>query len=137
MAADVWSVTSYNESAPRRTGDRSLEPPASYRGSAGSLYREGARRRGRARDRVVGLHEGRAGPAHAVDRRQAPTLGTDGFGRSENREHLRRFFEISAEAIAQTTLAALAREGKIDAQRAAAAIAELGFDREKPDPSRA
>ena len=43
------------------------------------------------------------------------SLGTDGFGRSENREHLRKFFEISAEAIVQATLSALAREGKIDA----------------------
>ena len=35
------------------------------------------------------------------------SLGTDGFGRSENREHLRHFFEISAEAIVQATLSAL------------------------------
>src|SRR5262249_20675235 len=61
-------------------------------------------------------------------------LGTDGFGRSENREYLRRFFEISAEAIAQATPSALAREGKIDAQRAEAAISELGFQQDKPDP---
>ena len=62
------------------------------------------------------------------------TLGTDGFGRSENREHLRKFFEISAEAIVQATLSTLAREGKIDGERARAAIAELGFDAEAPDP---
>src|SRR5579872_2843076 len=62
------------------------------------------------------------------------TLGTDGFGRSENREHLRRFFEISAEAIVQATLSTLAREGKIDGERARAAIAELGFNAEAPDP---
>jgi hypothetical protein len=45
------------------------------------------------------------------------TLGTDGFGRSENREHLRHFFETSAEAIAQATLSTLAREGKLDPER--------------------
>ncbi len=64
------------------------------------------------------------------------SLGTDGFGRSENREHLRRFFEISAEAIVQATLSALARSGAIPAQKAEVAIAELGFHPEKRDPAR-
>jgi pyruvate dehydrogenase E1 component len=64
------------------------------------------------------------------------SLGTDGFGRSENREHLRHFFEISAEAIAQATLAALARSGALNVHRAEAAIAELGFSQDKPDPAR-
>jgi len=64
------------------------------------------------------------------------SLGTDGFGRSENREHLRRFFEISAEAIAQATLSALSRSGAIPADKAAAAIAELGFHPEKRDPAK-
>ncbi len=63
------------------------------------------------------------------------SLGTDGFGRSENREHLRHFFEITAEAIAQATLAALAKSGAINVHRAEAAIAELGFSQEKPDPA--
>jgi pyruvate dehydrogenase E1 component len=64
------------------------------------------------------------------------SLGTDGFGRSENREHLRRFFEISAEAIAQATLSALARQGAIPAMKAEVAIAELGFHPEKRDPAK-
>jgi pyruvate dehydrogenase E1 component len=63
------------------------------------------------------------------------SLGTDGFGRSENREHLRHFFEISAEAIAQATLSALAKTGAINVHRAEAAIAELGFSPEKPNPA--
>ena len=63
------------------------------------------------------------------------SLGTDGFGRSENREHLRHFFEISAEAIVQATLSALARSGAINVHRAESAIAELGFSQEKPDPA--
>ncbi|HML16461.1 MAG TPA: hypothetical protein VK419_05525, partial [Bryobacteraceae bacterium] len=64
------------------------------------------------------------------------SLGTDGFGRSENREHLRHFFEISAEAIVQAALAALARSGAVNPMRAEVAIAELGFHPEKRDPSR-
>jgi pyruvate dehydrogenase E1 component len=65
------------------------------------------------------------------------TLGTDGFGRSDNREHLRRHFEINAESIAAAALSRLAREGKFDAQRAHNALQELGVNSEKIDPARA
>jgi pyruvate dehydrogenase E1 component len=61
-------------------------------------------------------------------------LGTDGFGRSENREHLRRHFENGAEAIAAAALSRLARDGKFDKKRAQAAITELGLNPESPDP---
>ena len=63
------------------------------------------------------------------------SLGTDGFGRSDNREHLRRHFEVSAESIAGTTLSRLAREGKFDMAKVAPAFAELGLDTEKDDPA--
>jgi pyruvate dehydrogenase E1 component len=65
------------------------------------------------------------------------TLGTDGFGRSDNREHLRRHFEISAEAIVGATLSKLAREGKFKAKDAQKAMADLGLDVEARDPARA
>jgi pyruvate dehydrogenase E1 component len=65
------------------------------------------------------------------------TLGTDGFGRSDNREHLRRHFEVNAESIAAATLSKLAREGKFDAARAQQAFAELGLNTEKIDAARA
>jgi pyruvate dehydrogenase E1 component len=65
------------------------------------------------------------------------TLGTDGFGRSDNREHLRKHFEIDAESIAAAALSRLARDGRFDAGRARAAFAELGCDTEKIDPARA
>jgi pyruvate dehydrogenase E1 component len=61
-------------------------------------------------------------------------LGTDGFGRSENREYLRKFFENGAEAIAAATLSRLAREGKFEAARAAEAVVELGLDPEIAEP---
>jgi len=63
------------------------------------------------------------------------TLGTDGFGRSDNREHLRQHFEISAESIAVAALSRLARDGKFDAQRAQNAFQELAVDAEKIDPA--
>jgi len=65
------------------------------------------------------------------------TLGTDGFGRSENREYLRKHFEINAESIVTAALSRLARDGKFDAGKAAAAFIDLGVDTEKTDPARA
>jgi pyruvate dehydrogenase E1 component len=65
------------------------------------------------------------------------SLGTDGFGRSDNREHLRRHFEVSAESIVAATLSRLAREGKFDAKQVENAFAELGIDTERGDPARA
>ncbi len=64
------------------------------------------------------------------------SLGTDGFGRSDNREYLRRHFEVSAESIAAATLSRLARDGAFDAQRAQKAFAELGVDTEGENPAR-
>ncbi|HEY6374292.1 MAG TPA: pyruvate dehydrogenase (acetyl-transferring), homodimeric type [Edaphobacter sp.] len=65
------------------------------------------------------------------------SLGTDGFGRSDNREHLRRHFEVNAESIVGATLSKLAREGKFKPTAAQKALAELGLDVEAADPARA
>jgi pyruvate dehydrogenase E1 component len=62
------------------------------------------------------------------------SLGTDGFGRSDNRAHLRRFFEVDAECIALAALRQLAQEGTIPAKRVAKAVRELEIDPEKADP---
>ena len=62
-------------------------------------------------------------------------LGTDGFGRSDNRQHLRRHFEVDAASIAGAALSRLARDGKFDAKKAAKALGELGIDPEKIDSS--
>jgi pyruvate dehydrogenase E1 component len=64
-------------------------------------------------------------------------LGTDGFGRSENREHLRRFFEVDAASIAAAALSRLAQWGRFDANRAKQAISDLGIKPESVDPQRA
>lgn len=65
------------------------------------------------------------------------TLGTDGFGRSDNREHLRRHFEVNAESIVGATLSKLARDGKFKPKAAQKAMVELGLDVEAIDPARA
>jgi pyruvate dehydrogenase E1 component len=64
------------------------------------------------------------------------SLGTDGFGRSENREYLRRFFEVDAASIAAAALASLSRWGRFDATRAQQAIIDLGLDPEAVDPTK-
>jgi pyruvate dehydrogenase E1 component len=62
-------------------------------------------------------------------------LGTDGFGRSDTRPRLRRFFEVDAESTVIATLHALSRQGKLDARVVAKAIQDLGVDPEKAFPS--
>lgn len=55
------------------------------------------------------------------------TLGTDGFGRSDTRSALRRFFEVDRHAIVLATLDALAREGSIEAKLPAQALQRYGI----------
>ena len=62
------------------------------------------------------------------------TLGTDGFGRSDTRENLRRFFEVDAEMIVIATLYALAQKGKVGKGLVARAIKDLKVDPEKAFP---
>ena len=62
------------------------------------------------------------------------SLGTDGFGRSDTRENLRRFFEVDAELTTVATLYALYQKGLLPAQSVEAAIKKLGIDPEKSFP---
>ncbi|MGH7978337.1 MAG: pyruvate dehydrogenase (acetyl-transferring), homodimeric type [Limisphaerales bacterium] len=62
------------------------------------------------------------------------TLGTDGFGRSDTRERLRRFFEVDAESTVIATLYALAERNLIGRDIVAQAIKDLGVDAEKIQP---
>ncbi len=135
VPANVWSVTSYNElrrDALAVERWNRLHPAEEPR-----------------RPYIQELLAGHQGPVIAatdymkiVPDQIAPwlpgrltSLGTDGFGRSDNRQHLRRFFEVNAESIAAAALSRLAREGQFDLGRAAAAFDELGVDPEASDPS--
>ncbi len=62
------------------------------------------------------------------------SLGTDGFGRSDTRQALRRFFEVDAEAITIAVLHQLSQRGKLDPDVVAKAIKNVGVDPEKPEP---
>jgi pyruvate dehydrogenase E1 component len=65
------------------------------------------------------------------------TLGTDGFGRSDNREHLRAHFEVNAESVVAATLSRLARDGKLEAAKAVQAFKDLGVRPDAIDPAHA
>ena len=135
VAADVWSVTSYNE---LRRDALAIERwnrlhPAQPQKPPYLLSTLGG-----AEGPIVAATD----YMKAVPDQLAPwltnrlvSLGTDGFGRSDNREHLRRHFEVNAESIAAAALSRLAREGKFDAQRAQLAFHELSVDTEKIDPA--
>ncbi|MBV8783016.1 MAG: pyruvate dehydrogenase (acetyl-transferring), homodimeric type, partial [Gammaproteobacteria bacterium] len=61
-------------------------------------------------------------------------LGTDGFGRSDARAELRRFFEVDRQHIAVAALKALADEGQVDQKTVTRAIESLGVQPDKPVP---
>ena len=62
------------------------------------------------------------------------TLGTDGMGRSETREALRRHFEVDAESIVIATLYKLSLLGKVPRKTVEEAIKSFEYDRDKIDP---
>jgi pyruvate dehydrogenase E1 component len=62
------------------------------------------------------------------------TLGTDGFGRSDTRENLRRFFEVDAECTTVAVLYELARRGEIPRETVSKGIKELGVNPDKAAP---
>ena len=67
--------------------------------------------------------------------RRLASLGTDGFGRSETRAALREFFEVDYRYVIVATLAALARDGKVDGSVVAQAMKAHNINPEKPNPA--
>jgi len=62
------------------------------------------------------------------------TLGTDGFGRSDTRAQLRKFFEVNAHYIVVAALQSLTKQGKIKASVVSQAIKKYNIDPEKANP---
>jgi pyruvate dehydrogenase E1 component len=134
VVADIWSTTSFNEL--RRDGMATerwnrLHPTAKPKQS-----------------HVERCLEERQGPVIAstdymravadqirpyVPRRYL-TLGTDGFGRSDTRQQLRRFFEVDRHQVAVAALKTLADEGAVPATKVGQAIKKYDIDPEAPDP---
>ena len=61
-------------------------------------------------------------------------LGTDGFGRSDTRAALRRFFEVDRNYVAHAAVSALAAEGQLTAKDVARAVELFGIDVDKASP---
>ena len=134
VSADVWSATSFTE----------LRRDALNVERWNFLHPEDEPRKAYITEQL----EGTDGPVVAVSdymktmgeqlARWIPNdfqaLGTDGYGRSETRPALRRFFEIDAECITVAVLYQLSRQGKIPAKDVTKAIKELGVDPEKLNP---
>ena len=141
IAADVWSVTSYTELRREAIATERwnrLHPAEAERKTYIETALAGAK--GpivAASDYMKSLPDVLAPWLQSEGRCRLVTLGTDGFGRSDNRAHLRRHFEVNAESVVGATLSRLAREGKIKGKKAQAALAELGIDSEAKDPARA
>jgi pyruvate dehydrogenase E1 component len=72
--------------------------------------------------------------AHLPAGRHYATLGTDGFGRSDTRAALRRFFEVDRYYVTVAALSSLADDGAIETKIVAEAIAKYGLDPNKPNP---
>ena len=134
VVADIWSCPSFNEL--RRDGMEAerwnlLHPEDTPRVP-----------------HVTRLLKGHKGPAIAstdymrsfseqirpyVDRRFV-TLGTDGFGRSDTRKQLRKFFEVNRYYVVVAALKALADDGTIPMKTVSEAIKKYAIDPEKPAP---
>ncbi len=126
VAAEVFSVTSFSELA-REASDlerwNRLHPGSEPRVSHVAQCLAGPAPVVAATDYV------RAWPGLIAPFVPAPytTLGTDGFGRSDTREALRRFFEVDRQHVVVAALHALARAGVVPVERVATAIARYGL----------
>jgi pyruvate dehydrogenase E1 component len=136
IAADIWSVTSFNEL--RRDGLDAqrwnlLHPEAEPRLS-----------------HIESCLNDRSGPIIAatdymkifadqvrafLPRRNFTALGTDGFGRSDTRRKLRQFFEVDRRYVAVAAMKALADEEKLPQKTVSDAIVKYGIDPDKPNPA--
>jgi pyruvate dehydrogenase E1 component len=137
VQTDVWSVTSYNELRREALGIERWNRlhPAEPQKTPYILQ---------ALDKANGPIIAATDYMKIVPDQLAPwltprlvTLGTDGFGRSDNREHLRAHFEVNAESIVAATLSRLVRDGKFEAAKAVKAFKELGIQPDAIDPAHA
>ncbi len=136
VAADVWSVTSFNELA--RDGqdvDRwnVLHPGEASRMSFAERQLSGTTGPVIAATDYIRLFSEQI-RAYIPRQREYRTLGTDGWGRSDGREKLRHFFEVHRNNVCVTALSVLAGEGSIDRDHVTRAIKKYGIDSDAAAP---
>ena len=134
IGADVWSVTSFNEL--RREGIdverwNMLHPDQPQRTNHVEAQLAGTRGPIIAATDYVRTYADQIRPY--VPRRYL-VLGTDGFGRSDMRSQLRKFFEVNRYFVAVAALKALADDGEIPTATVSEAIRKYRIDPEKPNP---
>ncbi|WP_295400525.1 pyruvate dehydrogenase (acetyl-transferring), homodimeric type [uncultured Thiocystis sp.] len=134
VGAAVWSVTSFNEL--RREGIdverwNMLHPEQEQRTTYVEAQLAGTRGPVVAATDYMRIVADQIRPY--VPRRYL-VLGTDGFGRSDMRSQLRKFFEVNRYYVAIAALKALADEGEIPTTMVSEAIAKYRIDPEKPNP---
>ena len=134
VTADIWSATSFNELA--RDGQDAArwnrlnpfdEPRVPF------VTQELAKAKGPvivATDYMKNYAE----QIRAFVPGRYTVLGTDGFGRSDSRVNLRRFFEVDANHIAAAAMVDLHREGAIDEATLRAALGKYEINGDKPNP---
>jgi pyruvate dehydrogenase E1 component len=134
VAADVWSVTSFTEL--RRDGIAAerwnmLHPVDDARQSYVTEQLDG-------RGPVIASTDYIRTFADQI-RQWVPgryrVLGTDGFGRSDSRQALRRFFEVNRHYVAVAALKELADDGQVEPGRVQEAIERYEIDAEAPMPT--
>ncbi|RZO92421.1 MAG: pyruvate dehydrogenase (acetyl-transferring), homodimeric type [alpha proteobacterium HIMB114] len=132
--SDVWSITSYSEI--QREGAETLR--------WNQLHPDKDSRK----TYIEKCLEGRSGPIIAASdyirshvdqirpyiKTNFLTLGTDGYGRSDTRKELRKFFEVNKESIVVNTLSTLSKEQKIASKVVKDAIKKYNIDPNKPYP---
>jgi pyruvate dehydrogenase E1 component len=134
VAADVWSVTSFNEL--RRDGIdcerwNTLHPEAQPRTSFVDACLNDKTPVVAATDYIRAY----ADQIRPFVKARYKTLGTDGFGRSDTRKKLRGFFEVDRYYVTITALKALADEGAIAASEVSKAIKLYKINPDKPNPT--
>ena len=136
VSADVWSATSFSEL--RRDGLEATRwnllhpeaPPALSYVECCLKDRKGPVIAASDYMKIV------ADQIRAYVPRRFAVLGTDGYGRSDTRDQLRRFFEVNRHWVVLAALQALAADGDIPRVQVGQAIAKYRIDPTKPSPVR-
>jgi pyruvate dehydrogenase E1 component len=134
IPTDIWSVTSFNElrrdalEVERWNQLHPNEPPRKCYIERCFADRPGPYIAATDYMKIVADQIQRWVPGRYV------SLGTDGFGRSDDRKALRQHFEVDKRYIAVTALKALADDGVLDQETVAGAIEKYGIDPDREDP---
>ncbi len=135
ISSDVWSVTSYSElkrEADRITRENTLHPDKPDQTPYVSQCLNDTGNPVLAVSDYVKLVAEQISPFVSAPYR---ALGTDGFGRSETREELRKFFEVNRYYIVVNAIDMLVREGKLKKDSLQQAIEKYHIDPDKPHPA--